>query len=112
MVTRVNSITSGGLNIRFRTLSTKVRQSAPECEIVHFNVEKVQKTIEDSYCLVIIIKIYCINKVICILLGFDYFNSGISSYIWRCLLTLIVSTTSIILVDSAKQTGLVGCSGS
>ena len=35
--------------MRFHTLSTKVQQSMPECEIVHFNMRKVQKTIDDGY---------------------------------------------------------------
>ena len=43
MVIGGNSIISGARNMRFCTLSAEVQQNAPECEIVHFNMNKVQK---------------------------------------------------------------------
>ena len=49
----------------------------------------------------------CINKVLCILLGFDYFDISISIYLWRCLLLLVVGTASVMLMDAAKQAELV-----
>ena len=54
-----------------------MRQSAPECKIMQFNmanVQKVQKAIENDYLLVIITKVYYINKVFCICLGFAYLD--------------------------------------
>ena len=57
--------------------------------------------------LVIIIKKCCINKDSCILLGFDYFDIGISIYLWCRSLILVVGTTSVMLMDSTKQAGLV-----
>ena len=122
MVIEGNSITSGGWNMRFYTSSTKVQQSVPECEImcfnterVYFNIEKVQKvwnTIDNGYWLIIISKIYCMNKAFSIILVFDYFDISVSIYFWRHLLTLVVGTASVTLVDNAKQASLVGCSGS
>ena len=68
---------------------------------------KVQKTIDDGYWLVIIIKKYCINKDFCILLGFDYFDVGISIYLWHRPLTLVVGTAFVTLTDGTKQARLV-----
>ena len=68
---------------------------------------KVQEAIDDGYLLVIIIKKCCINKDLCILLGFDYFDEGASIYLWHHSLTLVVGTVSIMLTDGAKQAGLV-----
>ena len=45
------------------------------------------------------------------LIGFDYFDASIRIYLWRCLLTFVIGTASLTLVDGAKQAGLVGCSG-
>ena len=57
--------------------------------------------------LVINIKKYCISKDFCILLGFGYFDVGISIYLWQHPLTLVVGTSSVILMNGAKQAGLV-----
>ena len=39
----------------------------------------------------------------------NFFN--ISIYLWRHLLMLVVDTASLMLVDNAKQAGLVDCRG-
>ena len=47
--------------MRFYTFSTKVQQSALECETVCFNMEKVKKVlknIDDDYQLVIFVKFF------------------------------------------------------
>ena len=75
-------------------------------------VQKVKKTTDSDYWLVIIIKFYCINKVFRIWVGFDYFDVNISIYLWHRLLTLVVGSASIMLADSAKQASLVGYGGS
>ena len=67
----------------------------------------MQKTINDDYLLVIIIRKYCINKGFCFLLGFDYFEEGVSICLWCHLLTIVVGTTFVTLTDSAKQARLV-----
>ena len=62
--------------MRFHTLLTEVRQNAPECEIVHFNMEKVRKmrkTIDDGHRLLINIKNLCINKDFLYFIGFWLF---------------------------------------
>ena len=71
----------------------------------------MQEAIDNGYWLVKIIKKGCINKDFCILLGFDYFDVGVSIYPWRRLLMLIVDTASIMLIDGAKQAGLVAVIG-
>ena len=76
-----------------------------ECEIVQCSTELVQKVQEDinnGYCLVIIIKECCINKDLCILFGFDYFDESISIYLWCHLLMLVIGTSSVMLMDSTK----------
>ena len=50
---------------------------------------------------------YCIIKDFCILLGFGYFDVGISIYLWRHLLTLVIGTAFVMLTNGAKQAGLV-----
>ena len=44
-------------------------------------------------------------------MGFDYFDISVSIYLWHRLLMLVVGTTSLTLVDGAKQAKLVGYSG-
>ena len=70
-------------------------------------VQKVQEAISNGYWLVIIIKKCCISKDLCILLGFDYFDEVGSIYLWRCSLMLVDGTASVMLMDGAKQVGLV-----
>ena len=70
-------------------------------------MRKVQKTINNGFWLEMTIKKYCINKDFWILLGFDYFDVGISIYNWHCSLTLVVGTASVMLMDGIKQAGLV-----
>ena len=87
-----------------------VQKSALECKIVWHSMElvwKVQKAIKNGYWLVIIIKIFCVNKNFCILLGFGYFDKGVSIYLWHCSFTLVVGPASFMLMDGAKQAGLV-----
>ena len=67
----------------------------------------MRKTIDDGYWLVINIKKCFINKDLCILLGFDYFDIGISIYFWRHLLMPVVGTAFVTLTNGAKQAGLV-----
>ena len=78
-------------------------KSATKCA----KVQKVQKTIDDGYQLIIIIKFLCINKLFCILLGFYCFDIGISIYLWCCPLMLVVGTAFVTLIDGTKQAGLV-----
>ena len=75
-------------------------------------VRKMQKAIDKGYWLVQIIKSSCINRVFCTWLSFDYFDVSISIYLWRRLLTHVTGTVPLMLVDGAKQAGLVGCSDS
>ena len=106
----------------FCTLLTKVWQSVPECEIGWYNTEKCARVLNSAtqygisakssggyqQCLLIGNNYQkVLYKLFCILLGFDYFDEGVSIYLWHRLLMLIVGTTSIILMDGTKQAGLV-----
>ena len=118
MLIGCNSLIFGGCYVGCRQIVTRVCQGAKECtkcEIVCCNTEKVwkvQKTIDNGYWLLMIIKFGCINKVFCILLGFYCPDIGFSIYLWCRRLMFIVGTASVTLVDGAKQAGLVSCSGS
>ena len=50
--------------------------------------------------------------VICILLGLNYPNIGVSFYLWHHWLMFVVCTASVTFADGAKQAGLVSYSGS
>ena len=42
-----------------------------------------------------------------ILLGFSYFNIDTSIYLWHHPFTLVIGTASVMLMNGAKQAGLV-----
>ena len=92
-----------------------MRQSAQECkkcEAIQKKMQKVQKTIDNGYWLLIIIKVSCISRSFFIWFIFDNFDVGISICLWCYRLMLIVGTASVILADSVKQAKLMSCSGS
>ena len=81
-----------------------------ECKTVWHSIElvwKVQEAINNGYWLVTIIKKICINRDFYILVGFDCFDIGVTIYLCRHSLMLVVGTASVILMDGAKQAGLV-----
>ena len=119
MVIGGNFVTFGGCNMGCHQIATRVHQSVKECARVWnsaLQYGKSLKSVKDHRCWLLIEKnyqFYYINKVFfCILLGFDYFEIGISIYLWHRRLTLVVCTAPVTLVDGAKQAGPVSCSGS
>ena len=90
-------------------MSTEVRQNVPECEIM-LQCGKSAKSAKDHRRWLLFGNKYqkcCINKDFCILLGFGYFDIGISIYLWWRPLTLVVGTAFVMLMNGAKQAGLV-----
>ena len=71
-----------------------VLYSMKKCRIVQNNIEKCEKCKGSSKIITywqLLLKICCIDRVFCILLGFAYFDLNISTYLWRYLLVLIVA---------------------